>query len=139
MKTRLLVFCAGAMIAAGGFGSVFAAQPDEKPAAAATPVAAQPPALRDADRTTAALNAAVTKRNDEVRARNDKAKADFEAEQAAYKAAQAAYEAQVRATKAAAAKAQREHAKNMAEWEAQVAACKAGDYARCGAGAAGSK
>lgn len=132
MKAKLLVFGAGVMLAMAGFGPLVAQAADNPPADS-------PAALSDADRTTAALNAAVTKRNDEVRARNDKAKAEFEAEQAAYKAAQAAYQAQVKATKAAAAKAQREHERNMAEWEARVAACKAGDYAKCGPETAGPK
>jgi hypothetical protein len=81
--------------------------------------------LADQNRRSEALNAQVNRKNREVQARNDAAKA-------AYDKAMVDYHAQIAQHDAAAAKVQADYQTSMDAWKAAVAACKAGDVAKCG-------
>ena len=82
--------------------------------------------------------------NDEIVAQNDLAENEDRANAAAYAREQARYQAQLEAAEAlrlrheadlrTAAEAQALHQRQMADWQATVAACERGDRARCNAG-----
>jgi len=98
-----------------------------------------PDSAQDPDelRQTQALNA-------EIVAQNDLAENEDRANAAAYARDQARYQAELEAAEAerlrhesdlrTAAKAQADYERQMAEWQATVAACERGDRARCNAG-----
>lgn len=88
-------------------------------------------------KTTQALNAEITARNERAAAEDDANRRAFEAAQedyaarlAAAQAEQARYENDVRAAEAARLR----HEQEMADWRATVAACEGGDRIRCAAG-----
>ncbi|WP_312144926.1 cell wall hydrolase [Brevundimonas sp.] len=103
-----------------------------------------PDAAQDPDelRRTQALNA-------EIAAQNDLAENEDRANAAAHAKAQAAYQSQLEAAEAdrirhksdlnTAAQAQADYERQMADWQATVAACERGDRARCNAGRQPSK
>jgi hypothetical protein len=82
--------------------------------------------------------------NDEIVAQNDLAENEDRANAAAHAREQARYQAQLEAAEAlrlrheadlrTAAEAQALHQRQMADWQATVAACERGDRARCNAG-----
>jgi hypothetical protein len=73
----------------------------------------------------AQLNSSVIQAGEAVDARNS-------AQAHAYATARAEYEAELSRQKTEAEEAKRKHAEEMAAWKAQVEACKAGDFKRCG-------
>lgn len=82
--------------------------------------------------------------NDEIVAQNDLAENEDRANAAAYARTQARYQAELEAAEAqrlrheadmrAAAEAQADYERQMADWRATAAACERGDRARCNAG-----
>ena len=82
--------------------------------------------------------------NDEIAAQNDLAENEDRANAAAYARAQAQYQSELETAEAqrmihesdlrTAAEAQALHQRQMADWQATVAACERGDRARCNAG-----
>lgn len=90
---------------------------------------------------TQALNTAIVEHNQAADA-EDRANAQahaaamarFESQSAQARSDQAAYENQIRLNADSYAQAQAQHEQAMADWRATVAACKAGNTARCHAG-----
>jgi hypothetical protein len=80
--------------------------------------------IADQNRRSEALNAEVNRKNREVQAHNDALKAAFDRAMADYRIAVAQHDA-------AAAKVQVDYKSAMDGWKATVAACKAGDFAKC--------
>jgi hypothetical protein len=103
--------------------------PSDAALAAKLDVAAE---LADQNRRSEALNAEVHNKLKAVDARNAATKAAYDKAMADYNAAVAQHSAEVARRDAAAAKVQADYQKSMNAWKADVAACKAGDVARCG-------
>lgn len=74
--------------------------------------------------------------NDEIVAQNDLAENEDRAKTAAHAREQARYQAQLEAAEALRLRHEAEalHQRQMADWQATVAACERGDRARCNAG-----
>jgi pyruvate/2-oxoglutarate dehydrogenase complex dihydrolipoamide acyltransferase (E2) component len=96
-----------------------------------------PAELAAQDEATARANAAISANNAAVEARNRKAAADHAAAEAAraakIRADQEAHDAEMAAYRARVAAVEAANARARAQWEADVAACKAGDRTRCAA------
>ncbi|WP_374471094.1 hypothetical protein [Phenylobacterium sp.] len=121
---------ATALLAAWLAAGSAAAQPSQPSAAPLDEIAAK--LARDAeiaeqDRRSEALNVELNRRNAEIAARNDAAQKAYDAALADYARAKAAYEAGLAQHEAQAA----EYRRAYGHWQAQVAACKAGDFRRC--------
>ena len=112
---RLAVICLVIAVAWGGAGLTAQNAPPPKPVT---------PEIADQNRRSEALNVEINRKNREIQARND-------ARKAAFAQAMTAYQAAVAQQAAAAAQTQAAYEKAMTDWKAAVAACKAGDVAKC--------
>jgi hypothetical protein len=90
--------------------------------------------LADQNRRSELLNVEVNRKNAEVEARNAEKRTAYAKAEADHQAAVAAVEAEAARIAADAAAAQAAYARAMAKWEADVAACKAGDRTKCAPG-----
>jgi len=111
------------------------AEPTVDPEVSTARRAMSPEDLAAQDAATARLNADVNARNAAAEARDKARAAEFQAAQAARdaeaRANAAAYDREMAAYRARVQAVEAENARKKAEWEAAVAACKAGDVSKC--------